>query len=943
MAALVLSTNLAPAYSESFGDTLDAAPGQSTNFFEAFWNSVTGKGNRQKESPQSSRLPNGYFNVVSSASPVTNLPNFDGTGSGSLEAVDPAGKKLGTCALKHTDVKVRVSGFVASVYVKQLFQNPYKQKIEAQYTFPLSSTGAVDDMTMRIGSRIIRGTIKKKQEAHQIYNQAKAEGHVASLLDQEKPNIFTQYVANIEPGKDIEVTIHYVDVLPFESGFYTFAFPTVVGPRFTPSGAQIDSGKLNTTSASLSNVTESSTLTPAYKDGAAGHGLSLSVDIDAGVPVKEIFCPLHTINVNPLSNATAHIELSNKKERPNRDFILSWKASGEELKGGYFTERTGKSGYLSMMLLPPARVSSSTAAPKEMIFLVDRSGSQSGAPLEKAKETLSYIVDRMNPEDTFQILSFSNSVSTLFSKPEKASSSMKAEAKKYISKLYADGGTFMAPAVKSVCAMPAEANRLRIVTFMTDGYVGNDMEVLSLVKETRGRSRWFSFGTGNSVNRFLIDKIAEVGGGEPEIVELSKSGAEVAKKFYDRISSPVLTDVKVKFEGIEVTDVMPTQVSDVWAEKPLYVHARYTRPGIGKVILEGYSGGKPYKKAVEVKLPNKTDTGNSIAQIWARAAVDELMALDWFGVESGRLKPELKSLIEELGVRYHIMTQFTSFVAVDKGFKTSAAQAVTVDVPAEVPEGVSLQAVLNGGSINLPSSSAGAAIENGTTLPAVSVQSAPQTGWQNAASMVPSFGKPFLSSSGSGGCQSFGDAFSSQAVMGEVSGGNNTFYNTGVQEPRPSGGPILQGASNGAIGPQGFDATSIMGVNTAGSVSVGNLGSTNANVLASGDLVVDYLKLAFLFLGLVASARGIARLCFKRNGAKKLLLLGGAWIALSQLYWPALIPWCLWLLAGDCAGLLARKFAWARAKNGSRSTIAEREMAEHTETKEKVQTGFNSR
>ncbi|HEY9787185.1 MAG TPA: VIT and VWA domain-containing protein, partial [Candidatus Obscuribacterales bacterium] len=498
---------------------------------------------------------------------------FKGDGSGTLLAVLSSGKPAGQCPLKHTDVSAKISGYIARVTVKQVFHNPFKDKIEAIYTFPLSETGAVDEMTMKVGQRTIRGNIKKREEARQIYEHAKAAGHVASLLDQERPNIFTQSVANIMPGETVEVTLQYVDLLPYEAGRYTFAFPTIVGPRFIPGNA---SGKQGTGWApDTDRVPDASRITPPVTPSGtrAGHDISINVSIDGGVPIEAIQSKLHEVKVEQANAAQATVSLVNKSTIANKDFVLSWDVAGEQLKSGYLAYRPQKDapGYFTLMILPPKRVSAEHVQPKEMIFLIDCSGSQHGKPLEKAKETLKYIIHHMNPNDTFQIISFNNEATLLFDKPQPVSALMKSRALRYIDALEAHGGTWMAPAVEKACSIPADKNRLRVVTFMTDGYVGNDFEIMGMVKKLRGNSRWFPFGTGNSVNRFLIDGMAKEGGGEAEYVLLNSSGNEVGKKFYDRISSPVLTDVALDFGGLEVKEVFPHAISDVWAERPLYI------------------------------------------------------------------------------------------------------------------------------------------------------------------------------------------------------------------------------------------------------------------------------------------------------------------------------------------------------------------------------------
>lgn len=620
--------------------------------------------------------------------------SFDGEGSGTLIAMSPTGKRVGQCPLKHTDVKAKISGYVSHVTVKQTFHNPYDHKIEAVYTFPLCETAAVDDMVMKVGSRIVRGTIKKKEEAKEIYDRAKEAGHVASLLDQERPNIFTQSVANIEPGKEVEITIQYIDLLPYDDGKYTFNFPTVVGPRFIPgasTGSKSGTGRVNDTD----RVGDASKITPPVtpKGTRAGHDISIYVDIDAGVALSNLKSELHEVSVNNPNASHASVSLMNKSTIPNKDFVLSWDVAGDKLKSGYLTYREPKlhdgSGYFTLMLLPPKRVTPDTVAPKEMVFLIDCSGSQSGPPLEKAKETLSYIVDHMNANDTFQIIAFSDTQKLLFNEPQPSSEAMRAKAKKFINGLDANGGTWMAEAITKMLTIAADEHRLRIITFMTDGYVGNDMEILGLINKSRDKSRWFSFGTGNGVNRFLIDGIAKEGGGEAEYVLLNSKGDEVGKKFYQRIASPVLTDVKVAFDGVEVKEVFPKNVNDVWAQKPLYIKGRYIKAGAGTITLTGYQAGKPYKQTMQVNFPEDASANKGVASIWARAKVDRLMSEDWRGAQSGNPKKEIKDEIIRTALDHHIMTNYTSFVAVEEKTVTKNGKLQTVAVPVEMVDGVS--------------------------------------------------------------------------------------------------------------------------------------------------------------------------------------------------------------------------------------------------------------
>ncbi|TDI95439.1 MAG: VWA domain-containing protein [Deltaproteobacteria bacterium] len=613
--------------------------------------------------------------------------------SGALEVVDPDGNVLGSCPLKHTEVKTEISGFVARVSVTQTFENPYPEPIEAIYTFPLSDRAAVDAMWIRSGEREIRGEIKRREEARRIYEAARERGQLAGLLDQERPNIFTQSVANILPGAEVEVHIEYVELLKYVAGTFEFSFPTVVGPRFIPGNPVGHPG--TGWALDTARVADASHITPPVTPAGtrAGHDIAIQVEIDAGVPILSLDSRLHAIDVERLGSARARVRLRERAEIPNRDFVLRYAVAGEEVRSGFLSHRNGGDGYVSFILLPPKRVTSGTAAPKELIFVIDRSGSQSGRPLNKAKQTMLWILDHMNPNDTFQVVDFANTTNMLFERPERASLVMKRKARAYIGALQANGGTMMAEAVQRVCALPADQHRLRIVTFMTDGYIGNDFAVIDLVKRLRGTSRWFPFGTGNSVNRFLLESMAREGGGEVEYVLLNEPGDAVARRFYERIGSPVLTDVSLEFRNLDVIDVFPNQVADVWAERPLFIHARYRKPGKGQVILRGFQGGQPYRQVLEVKLPRRAKSNAALASVWARTKVDDLMSQDLTALQTGQFPERLREQIVEVALEHRIVTQFTSFVAVEDRVVNEGGTQRSVTVPVEMPQGVEYEGI----------------------------------------------------------------------------------------------------------------------------------------------------------------------------------------------------------------------------------------------------------
>jgi len=614
--------------------------------------------------------------------------------AGILDAFAPDGRPLGPCPLQHTDVTVEIAGFVARVRVTQTFSNPFPDPVEAVYTFPLSHRAAVDAMWLRTGEREIRGAIHRREEARAIYEQARRSGRVAALLDEERRNVFTQSVANLMPGATVEVEIHYVEMLAFEAGRFEWSFPTVVGPRFVPGRPLGTSG--TGIVPDTDRVPDASRITPPVTPPGtrAGHDIDIDVSLDVGVRVGGIESPLHEVVVERDGTRRARVRLARRDEIPNRDFVLRYEVSGDKLRSGTLVHRTpGEDGFASFLLLPPRRVTPRTAQPKELVFVIDRSGSQSGLPLAKAKETLLWILDRLHPRDTFQVLDFGSGANLLFERPRLATPETVARARAHVESLQANGGTYMAEAIQRVAGMPADDNRLRIVTFMTDGYVGNDREVIELVRRVRGTSRWFPFGTGNSVNRFLLDAMAREGGGEAEIVLLDAAGDEVAERFWERIASPALTDVQLEFEGLDVYDVYPREVSDVWADRPLVIHARYGRAGRGRVVVRGYRAGQPYREVLDVHLPARADGRGALASMWARARVDALLARDRLALQAGRFPEVLREQVVEVALAHGILTPFTSFVAVEERVVNEAGIPRRVAVPVEMPQGVTYEGV----------------------------------------------------------------------------------------------------------------------------------------------------------------------------------------------------------------------------------------------------------
>ncbi|MDQ7780366.1 MAG: VIT domain-containing protein, partial [Planctomycetota bacterium] len=399
--------------------------------------------------------------------------------------------------LEHTDVKARVSAFVATVDVLQKYHNPYGEKIEAVYVFPLPELASVTDFLMIIGDRQIRGIIREREEAQQIYEEAKRQGYVASLLTQERPNIFTQKVANIEPGKKIDINVRYFYALPYRDGEYEFVLPMVVGPRFNPPGSSTGVGAVAAGERGASGQrTEVQYLPP---DKRSAHDISVQVDVDAGVSVEKVYSHSHAIQTTRHDASRFSVSLSPNDTIPNKDLVLRYKVAGAQTKIGAMVQRSEKGNFFALVLQPPEDMKNLPRMPREMVFVLDCSGSMKGRPLDKAKDAMRRCLRKLDENDTFQIVRFSDSASQLGREPVQATPENVRKGIAYLDGLESEGGTMMIRGIEAALDFPHDEHRLRIVSFMTDGYIGNEMEILAAIKRRLGPARIFSFGIGTSV------------------------------------------------------------------------------------------------------------------------------------------------------------------------------------------------------------------------------------------------------------------------------------------------------------------------------------------------------------------------------------------------------------------------------------------------------------
>lgn len=612
---------------------------------------------------------------------------------GSLQTINKDGTVGVACPLKGTAVQAKIDGFGARVVVVQTFSNPSNKPIEAVYRFPLPENSAVDGMRMFVGQRMIEGVIRKKAEAKKEYDDAKKQGKTAALLDQERPNIFTQSVANIPAGGDIRVAITYVQVLKFEDGAFEFNYPMVVGYRFTGDTTP-DPGKVNP---------------PIVPKGTrSGSTIRLDVDIAAGAPITKLDSMLHKIDVTgDQPSGKAHVSLARANEIPNRDFILRYSTVANSVTGAFLTYADrSKGGFFTLIMMPPKAATAEQVAPKEAILVIDQSGSQEGLPIEKSKVLSKKAIDALNRNDTFNVVSFSDSYKVLWPFPRKNAKANRDLAKTYIDTLHANGGTQLEDALQAALQMPADPARPRIVLFNTDGFIGGEAEGLKKIEKYRGNSRIFTFGIGNSVNRYLIEAMSTEGRGASEIVTLNADVDAAVDRLVRRTDNPVLTDIDVQFEGVKVRDTLPRHIPDVFSESPVIVKGRYDKPGTGFVIVSGKLGGKPWRQQYPINFPKEGNSGSAIASLWAREKVNDLELQErletMFNDGSAPQAHEGKfweDQITNLALDFRIMTKYTSFVAVDRKITNPGGQQETINVPVDMADGVSYEGIF-GASMN---------------------------------------------------------------------------------------------------------------------------------------------------------------------------------------------------------------------------------------------------
>jgi len=578
--------------------------------------------------------------------------------------------------LKSTQVDVKIAGVIADVTVTQRYRNEGSEPIEARYVFPGSTRAAVHGMTVHLGGRIITAQIREKQRARDEYEQARREGKTSALLEQSRPNLFQMNVANILPGDDVRVELRYTELIAPTDGRYQFVFPTVAGPRYHRPSSAGGSSSLPPMPVLHSGVESPSTF-------------DLQVALDAPLPVSEITSSSHEIQVSGAKRTQATVRLKNVKGQNNRDFILDYRLAGERTATGLMLYRGEEENFFLAVVEPPRAIAPTQINPREYIFVLDVSGSMWGYPLDTAKTLMRNLIGHLRPSDTFNVMLFSGSNVMLSPSPIPATQENIERAIATIGRAQGGGGTEIVPALRRIAALPKNDDVSRTVVVVTDGYVSVEDEVFRLVRQNLGNSNVFAFGIGSSVNRMLIEGIARAGQGEAFVVTRPEQAAEQAERLRHMIDSPVLTSLTATFEGLDVYDVEPAQLPDVLGGRPVLIWGKWRSDGDenpeGRLVLEGQAANGDYQEIVPAPSPS----ANAVAlrHLWSRARIAQLSDEEALHGNDSQRGP-----ITALGLRYGLLTQYTSFIAIDQVVRTDTA-AVPVDQASPMPQGVSDLAV----------------------------------------------------------------------------------------------------------------------------------------------------------------------------------------------------------------------------------------------------------
>ena len=586
-----------------------------------------------------------------------------------VEGGDPSVDRL---PLKDTRVDVAISGVVADVTVRQVYENRGRRPLYARYVFPGSTRAAVYGMTMTVGDRRFVATIRERSQAKQEFEAAKREGKSASLLEQNRPNVFTMNIANVMPGDAIAVELKYTELLVPTDGVYEFVYPTVAGPRYS--------------SNSESEAAEEDLYvkSPYLHEGDAPRSaFHLAGQLSTGVPIQELTSPSHQVVVRQPAQGRAEFTLGDS-ELPanNRDFILRYRLAGDTIASGLLLYQGRDENFFLLMAEPPKNVRVEDLPPREYMFVLDVSGSMNGFPLNTAKRLMRDLITTLRPGDAFNIVVFASGTEMFAPASVAATDENFERALRFIGPKQGGGGTELLGAIKIAMAAPHQTGVARTIVLVTDGYIEAEKEVFSYIRGHLDETNVFAFGIGTAVNRHLIEGVAHAGQGEPFIVTGVDEAAETAGRFRRYVEAPVMTAVSVAFDGFEAYDVEPRKIPDLFASRPVVVFGKWRGRIGGTITVSGKTGAAPYRSSIAVGQSVPDEQHRALRHLWARTRIGNLSD---FGAAPDQ---DRIAEITSLGLTYSLLTPYTSFVAVHDVVRRNGETAAAVNQPNPLPQGV---------------------------------------------------------------------------------------------------------------------------------------------------------------------------------------------------------------------------------------------------------------
>ena len=612
-------------------------------------------------------------------------PNGQQTGSLLVRTADSADYNV--APKLETEVAIRVTGMVARTRLTQFFENPADDPVEGVYVFPLPESAAIDHLWLRVGDRVIEGRIQEKEEARRAYAEAKRQGRKAALMEQQRPNLFTNAIAHIGAKERVQVTIEYQQALVYDGGRYRLRFPLAVTPRYVASAADVTAiPDVPKTDEALGD--DGPVVNPAYGDGCGGptNAVDIAVVIDSGVPIDGVVSSYHDIQVEKESGNRTVVYLTKAQEEADHDFELTWSVSaGGAPQAALFTEKGKDAEYGLVMVMPPqatpADLKAITAIPREMILVIDTSGSMTGDSITQAKAAVIQALDALTPRDRFNVLEF-NSVTRTFSKVTlDASADNVARAKQWVASLEANGGTEMAPALMFALDGAETRGVLRQVIFMTDGGVGNEEALFRLIAARLGGSRLFTVGIGSAPNGHFMTRAAELGRGTYTYIGDVREVGEKMTRLFAKLQAPVLQDVSIRWADGSAVETFPPLVPDLYLGEPIVVTAAasdFSRT----LIVSGTRGNQPWSVALTPAMKSDGEDASGVGALWARAKIASLMDRITRGGDTAALRPA----VLRVALDHHLVSPYTSLVAVDVT-PTATGDAKIALVKASLPRG----------------------------------------------------------------------------------------------------------------------------------------------------------------------------------------------------------------------------------------------------------------